>query len=43
MRRIAHLEFYDASNPKMYLVDETSRVWLLTIDIGIILTKVRIE
>lgn len=43
VRKITKLGFYESPIPKIYFIDEIFRVGLVTIDIGIILTKVKID
>jgi hypothetical protein len=43
VKRILRLGFYEGNSPKIYFMDELSRVGLLSIEMGIILTKVKIE
>ncbi len=43
VKRINRVGFYEAANPKLYFIDEKSRVGLVSIEIGMILTKVKID
>jgi len=40
---IVKLGFYEGQGPRIYFVDEKHRVAIITIELGLILTKVRVE
>lgn len=42
VKRIVKLGFYESQSPRIYFIDEISRVAVVSIDIGLILTKVKI-
>lgn len=43
VKKLTRLGFYEGQGPKIFFIDEIYRVGIVTIDIGIILTKVKIE
>jgi hypothetical protein len=43
VKRISRLGFYEGPGPRLYFIDEISRVGLVSIEMGLILTKVKID
>lgn len=43
VKRITRLAFYEGQGPRLYFIDEISRVGLVSVEMGLILTKVKID